>query len=162
AEPAQADLTSATLTVTPQQDPATATTNVPLPDGNPSLSAADSDSPAAKQTDVAKSSTGVPLPDRNPKGPMLAVTPPPLTPGLALATAVEPEAKPKVTAEGASDVPLPDPNPNRSATDTPFQVRGTLAPAVQAPPPPMDYTSILKPLISYDISTADEANFRDV
>jgi len=163
AKPAQADSPSATPTVTPRQDPATATTNVPLPDRYPSANVATPEPSAVKpQTDVAKSSTGVPLPDRNPKGPMLAVTPPPLTPGLALATPVEPEAKPKVTAEGVSDVPLPDPNPNRSATATPFQVRGTLAPAVQAPPPPMDYTSILKPLISYDISTADEANFRDV
>ncbi len=158
-----APLQGASATVTPQQDPATATTNVALPDRNASPGATANGTTLAKpKTDSATATTSVPLPDRNPKGPMLAIVPPPLTPGLALAMPVTPLAKPKLTAEGVSDVPLPDPNPNRATTATPFTLRGTLAPAIQAPPPPMDYVSILKPLVSYDISAADEANLRDV
>jgi soluble lytic murein transglycosylase len=41
-------------------------------------------------------------------------------------------------------------------------MKGTLTPAIQAPPPAMDYASILKPILSYDLSTSDDANLRDV
>jgi soluble lytic murein transglycosylase len=69
---------------------------------------------------------------------------------------------PSAAAHGpADDMTLPDPNPNRAAT-IPFEMKGTLTPAIQAPPPAMDYASILKPILSYDLSTSDDANLRDV
>ncbi len=58
-------------------------------------------------------------------------------------------------------MPLPDPNPNRAGT-LPFAMKGTLAPAIAAPPPAMDYASILKPILSYELSAGDEANVREV
>ena len=58
-------------------------------------------------------------------------------------------------------MPLPDPNPNRAGT-MPFAMKGTLAPAIAVPPPAMDYASILKPILSYDLSAGDEANVREV
>jgi soluble lytic murein transglycosylase len=157
--PVQADSRTAAPSVTPQQDAATATTSVPLQDRNPTTTP---EVPLVKpKTDAATATTSVPLPDRNPKGPTAVVVPPPLTPGLALAMPVAPLANPAAAEGAVSDVPLPDPNPNRKAT-TPFEMRGTLAPAVQAPPPAMDYASILKPLVFYELSTADEANLRGV
>jgi soluble lytic murein transglycosylase len=145
--------------VTPQQDAATSTTSVALPDRSPKVAAAGVILVNPK-SDAATATTSVPLPDRNPKGPMLAIVTPPLTPGLSLATPVQPKVE--QSAVGVSDVPLPDPNPNRAPTATPFEMRGTLAPAIQAPAPPMDYAAILKPLVFYDISAADEANLREV
>jgi soluble lytic murein transglycosylase len=162
--PVQADSPPDSPTVTPEQDAATATTSVPLPDRNPTTPGlATPEMPSVKpKTDAATATTSVPLPDRNPKGPMAVVVPPPLTPGLALATPVAPLAKPAALGGAVLDMPLPDPNPNRKTTTTPFEMRGTLAPAVQAPPPAMDYASILKPLVFYELSTADDASLRDV
>ena len=60
-----------------------------------------------------------------------------------------------------TDMPPPDPNPNRT-TALPFAMKGTLTPAIAAPPPAMDYVAILKPILSYDLSDADEANIREV
>ncbi len=58
-------------------------------------------------------------------------------------------------------MPLPDANPNRTAA-LPFAMKGTLTPAIAAPPPAMDYTAILKPILSYDLRISDEANIREV
>jgi soluble lytic murein transglycosylase len=158
-QPTAGDQASASPTVTPQQDAGTSTTNVALPDRSSKVTATGVILVNPK-SDAATATTSVPLPDRNPQGPMLAIVTPPLTPGLSLATPVQPKVE--QSAVGVSDVPLPDPNPNRAPTATPFEMRGTLAPAIQAPAPPMDYAAILKPLVFYDISAADEANLRDV
>jgi soluble lytic murein transglycosylase len=70
-------------------------------------------------------------------------------------------AMPAPVPQVVTDMPLPDPNPNRAGTK-PFAMKGTLAPAIAAPPPAMDYASILKPILSYDLSAGDEANVREV
>jgi soluble lytic murein transglycosylase len=89
----------------------------------------------------------IPLPpDRNPTTPALP------TPSLPIAPSPAPQV--------VTDMPLPDPNPNRGGALAAMQ--GTLAPAIAAPPSAMDYASILKPILSYTISNADEANLREV
>jgi soluble lytic murein transglycosylase len=99
---------------------------------------------------VAAAVSTVALPDRNPKAPALLAPPSlPMTPA--------PPPAPQVV----TDMPLPDPNPNRAET-LPFAMKGTLAPAIAAPPPAMDYASILKPILSYDLGAGDEANIREV
>jgi soluble lytic murein transglycosylase len=60
---------------------------------------------------------------------------------------------PAPAANVVGDMPLPDANPNRG---------GALTPAIAAPKSAMDYESVLKPILSYDISSADEAYIRDV
>jgi soluble lytic murein transglycosylase len=82
------------------------------------------------------------MPDRNPKTPALLAPP-----GLPL---VLPPAPPQ---QVVTDMPLPDANPNRG---------GTLTPAIAAPKSAMDYGSILKPILSYDVGSSDEAYIRDV
>jgi soluble lytic murein transglycosylase len=164
--PVEAAESAAPPTVTPGQDAAKSTTNVPLPDRNPTSPVAPPTPSVKPKTDAATATTDVPLPARNPDGPVAPIVHPPLTPGLALAMPgappVTPVAKPVAPAGVVSDMPLPDPNPNRAPSTTPFETKGTLAPAIQAPPPAMDYASILKPLLFYEISTSDDANLRDV
>jgi len=50
-------------------------------------------------------------------------------------------------------MPLPDANPQRAGADTP---------AFAGPAPAMDYPSILKPILSYDLGSSDEAYIREV
>ncbi len=137
-----------------------ATGAVPLPDHNPATPAADSlavqeQSPTTTSVPMTPAApsppaetapptvvSDIPLPDRNPKAPSLAALP-----GLPL---VLPQASPP---QVATDMPLPDANPNRA---------GTFTPAFAGPPPAMDYAAILKPILSYELSDADEANIRDV
>ena len=118
-----------------------------LPDRNPTHVGADDTACgaavplASPQADVATAAFGVPLPDRNPKPPALLAPPSlPVAPSAAPAPQV------------VTDMPPPDPNPNRAAA-LPFAMKGTLTPAIAAPPPAMDYASILKPILSYDLST---------
>jgi soluble lytic murein transglycosylase len=110
--------------------------------------------------DVGKATTVVPLPHHNPRVPL---TPPSL---LAPPQApVPPSAVPAPSAPAGrivKDMPLPDPNPNRESSYDLANMKGTLAPAIKAPPPALDYASILKPILSYDLSNADESNLRDV
>ncbi|MEZ5873653.1 MAG: transglycosylase SLT domain-containing protein [Hyphomicrobiales bacterium] len=54
-------------------------------------------------------------------------------------------------AQPATPAPLPDVNPNRGTPMDPA-----------APKPALDYASILKPLLSYDLSSGDESNLRAV
>ena len=103
------------------------------------------------QSDMAKSTSVVPLPEHNPQTPTLLATPPPAAPA--------PAASPP--PQVVTDMPPPDANPNRTAA-LPFAMKGTLTPAIAAPPPAMDYTAILKPILSYDLSDSDEANIREV
>jgi peptidoglycan lytic transglycosylase len=142
ATPAPETASDATVTGTlPEPNPAMpadslsaqTTTSVPM---SPSGSA------IAAQTGELAVASDIPLPARNPKAPALLAPP-----GLSLA--LPPAPAPKVV----SDMPLPDPNPSRA---------GTFTPAFAAPPPAMDYASILKPILSYDLGTSDEANIRDV
>jgi soluble lytic murein transglycosylase len=136
------------------------TGTVPLPDQNPATQAAENPPPPEPNlttTSVPMTPPGpagppplgslaavsdVILPERNPKAPALLAPP-----GLPLVT--PPAPSPQVV----TDMPLPDANPYRA---------GALDPAVSAPPPAMDYASILKPIMAYDLSTADEANIREV
>jgi len=127
--------------------------SLPLPDRNPmTTSVPMTPSPVTPTvtpaSDIAAAVSTVALPDRNPKAPSLLA--PPSLP-------VPPSPAPQVV----TDMPVPDPNPNRAGT-MPFAMKGTLAPAIAAPPPAMDYASILKPILSYDLSAADEANVREV
>jgi len=152
----------------PDRNPTTVTTGaLPLPDRNPTTSVPMTPASAASSV-MPKTSASVsdmPLPDRNPKAPppsLLSLGPsvlavPTTAPQMAPSAPV-----PSAAAHGpANDMTLPDPNPNRTAT-IPFEMKGTLTPAIQAPPPAMDYASILKPILSYDLSTSDDANLRDV
>jgi peptidoglycan lytic transglycosylase len=132
---------------------------VPLPDRNAAASEADSGTTqeqtqttsvpmitaaptSSAETSLLAAVLDIPLPDRNPKTPK--IVPPP---GLPL---VLPSPSPPHVA---SDMPLPDANPNRA---------GNFKPAFAGPPPALDYASILKPILSYDISDSDEASIRDV
>src|SRR5262245_48275026 len=110
-----------------------------------------SETPSASTT-IAKTSTEnatseVSRPDRNP-------TPPSLI-GSPAAPLPDPPAPRVVT-----DMPLPDANPSR--TGGLDNLKGTLAPAIAAEPPALDYPSILKPILSYQLSDTDEANLREV
>ena len=60
------------------------------------------------------------------------------------------------------DMPFPDPNPNRPSSAALMNLKGALAPAVQAPPPALDYEAVLKPLLSYELSSSDHAYVREV
>jgi soluble lytic murein transglycosylase len=122
----------------PERNPAT--TSVPM---TPNPIPAQPAQPAQVMAGVSD----VALPDRNPKAPSLLA--PPAAPLSAPAPLV------------VTDMPLPDPNPNR-ADALPFAMKGTFVPSVSAPAPAMDYASILKPILSYDLSASDEANLRDV
>ena len=108
-----------------------------------------------------------PTPDRNPASPAsstvakknagAAVQKPPALlgpPSLPI-----PEAR-SPAPQIVTDMPLPDPNPGR--TGTLEALKGTLAPAIVPPAPAMDYASILAPIMSYELSTSDEAYFREV
>ena len=154
------DATMETGTVsTPDRNPVAMPADaLPLPDRNPSSSVAmtpPAEAPVqtvTPQTDVAAATSVVPLPDRNPKTPALLA--PPSMP-------VAPSSSASPPPQVVTDMPPPDPNPNRSAA-LPFAMKGTLTPAIAAPPPAMDYAAILKPILSYDLSASDEANIREV
>ena len=124
----------------PPPDQMPMTTSVPMTPAAPTI--APPAPTTASQTGALAAVSDIPLPDRNPKAPAL-----PATPGLP--AALPPAPAPQVV----TDMPLPDANPNRD---------GTFTPSFPGPPPAMDYASILRPILSYDISTADEANIRDV
>jgi peptidoglycan lytic transglycosylase len=148
------DTTTLTGTIPlPDRSPVVAEAeSLPLPDRNPmTTSVPMTPSPATPTetptSDIAAAVSTVALPDRNPKAPSLLA--PPSLP-------VPPSPAPQVV----TDMPLPDPNPNRAGA-LPFAMKG-LAPAIAAPPPAMDYASILKPILSYDLSIGDEANVREV
>src|SRR5262245_14988222 len=107
-----------------------------------------SETPSASTT-IAKRSAEeavpkVSRPDRNPTPPSLIGSP----------------ASPLPAPHIVTDMPLPDANPSRTGgLDT---LKGTLAPAIAAETPVLDYPSILKSILSYQISEADEANLREV
>jgi soluble lytic murein transglycosylase len=154
----------------PDRNPAAtpAADGVAVPDRNPASSSGPMTPPAPEpaptvtpQTDLAKATSVVPLPDRNPKAPALLAPPS----SLALPSP-PPEPSPAPSAPSpvgqvVTDMPPPDPNPNRT-TALPFAMKGTLAPAIKAPAPAMDYAAILRPILSYDLSASDEVNIREV
>lgn len=132
---------------------------------------------------VAVAKPLAPLPERNPERP---VAPAAVTPEAAVeatgaikpehdaedsSTTAEKEAAPaEDETESAeepaapkgkvvTDMPLPDPNPNRVEL---AGMKGTLAPAIATPTPKLDFAEILKPLLKYEISSADERNVRRV
>jgi peptidoglycan lytic transglycosylase len=130
---------------------------LPLPDRNPASSSVAMTPPAAApaptvtpQSDATTATSVVALPQRNPQTPTLFAMPP-----------VAPAPSNAPAPQVVTDMPPPDPNPNRTAA-LPFAMKGTLAPAIAAPPPAMDYTAILRPILSYDLSDSDEANIREV
>ncbi len=112
---------------------ATATATVPLPDHNPNRPP--TPIAAVIHPDEATGSVALPLPERNPNQA--------LAPGLP---APQAEAK-------SVDFPYPDPNPKRSSS-VPMQGADKAGPAV-------DFASILKPLLDYQLSAADQANLKD-
>ncbi len=145
ATPALDTASDATVLV-PEQNPATQDADSPAaPDRNPTTTtvARTPSGPTAPPPPGSLAAvTNMLVPDRNPKTPVLLAPP-----GLPLALPAPPS--PHV----AGDVPMPDANPNRA---------GTLTPAIAAPQPAMDYASILKPIMAYDLGSSDEANIRDV
>ena len=131
----------------------------------------------AKATSVAKK-TDVPLPDRNPNPTAVPATPETQTeaavPALPAETpqgeAVAPASPtPQATQEAVADptMPLPDANPRRRPSSTssagaapsPAAQPGTIGIPSQAPA--MDFATVLKPLLNYDLSAADEANLKE-
>ncbi|MGZ5916676.1 MAG: hypothetical protein ACXWJ4_05035, partial [Methyloceanibacter sp.] len=115
------------------------TASVPLPDRNPNRPAA---APEAASTDTTAEATGsiadLPLPERNPKQP-------------------SPPAVPAAKPEGhVVDIPSPDRNPRRSSSMPPVTMQGSASSA-----PALDFASILKPLLAYELSAADQANLKD-
>ena len=149
-------------------DTTTVTGTVPLPDQNSAAQKAESiplpdQNPTTTSVPMTPTEPSVPpqpgslaavsnmlMPDRNPKTPALLAPP-----GLPLV--LPPAPPPQVV----TDMPLPDANPNRVGA-LPFDMKGTLAPAIAAPKSAMDYDSILKPILSYDVGSSDEAYIRDV
>jgi soluble lytic murein transglycosylase len=119
----------------PAAEPDSSSTSVPM-------------TPLASTTIAKTSAEGsVPRADRVPNPPSLIGTPASPVP--------EPAAPaPRVV----TDMPLPDVNPSRAGGS----LKGTIAPAIAAVPPALDYPSILKPILSYEISASDEANLREV
>jgi soluble lytic murein transglycosylase len=115
----------------------------------------------SKSSTVAKS-TVVPLPDRNPAAP---ANPAPQIEGTVPApqdTASLPSPAPQITQQAVADpaMPLPDLNPRRPSSMSLVVVQpGSIGIPSQAPA--MDFATILKPLLNYDISTADEANLKE-
>ena len=150
--PAAPDTTGTTETVAlPERNPAAPIVGgIVLPQNPTTTSIAMTPAPGAIPASATPragpmaSVTGVALPDRNPKAPSL------------LAPSVLPLPVPQVV----TDMPLPDPNPNR-ADASPFTMKGTLAPAIAEPTPAMDYASILKPILSYQLSTGDDSAVRE-
>jgi soluble lytic murein transglycosylase len=138
---AAAEVTAAVPTVTATSDPAAKVSIVPLPDRNPKLGAPP---PLAAAQEISLLSPSTSLAPPPPPAPLAAPKPAPAAPSGV-----------------ADDTPLPAPNPHRKAT-LPVVMKGTLTPAIQAPPSGMDYAAVLKPLTDYQLSTADDANLRDV
>ena len=60
------------------------------------------------------------------------------------------------------DMPIPAPNPNRPSSTGLINMKGVLAPAIKAPQPALDYEAVLKPLLSYELSSSDHAYVREV
>ncbi len=141
--PGVVDATAAVPTVTATSDPAANVSIVPLPDRNPNSGVP----PLAAAQEISLLS------------PNASLVPPP--PPVPHASPAAPPPSPAAPSGAADDTPLPDANPNRKAT-LPVVMKGTLTPAIQAPPPGMDYAAVLKPLTDYQLSDSDEANLRDV
>ncbi len=126
----------------------------------------------AKSSTVAKS-TDVPLPDRNPNPAASPANPEPQTgaPPPAQQASQEDTVSPASPAPQAIQqavadpaMPLPDLNPRRPTSIS----RAALAPlakpgstGIPSQTPAMDFATILKPLLSYEISAADEANVKE-
>jgi soluble lytic murein transglycosylase len=133
----------------PDRNPAAPITGgIVLPDQNLSTTSVPRQAAplaAPPPTQVMAGVSDVALPDRNPKGPSLLAPPalPMPTPAPVLVT----------------DMPLPDPNPNRVDMDS---MKGTFVPAIAAPSVAMNYEATLKPILSYNIGSSDEANLREV
>jgi soluble lytic murein transglycosylase len=165
-------LAAAKVLTPPDHSPAdTATPSPAVPDRNPETAGADqvaAATPTVNPTsDPAAHVSIVPLPDRNPDnlpqyGPAQEISLVPHAASLMMPPPPAPVAKKTAMPDVATDdTPLPDPNPNRKAT-LPVVMKGTLAPAIPAEAPALDYAAILKPLTSYDLSDADESALRDV
>jgi soluble lytic murein transglycosylase len=113
---------------------------MPLPDRNPNRPAG---APAAVAADAPAETTGaitdLPLPERNP-----TLSAPPAPPAIPLA---KPEGQ-------TVEFPGPDRNPKRAPSTAPAPMQGAATPA-------MDFASVLKPLLAYELSAADQANLKE-
>jgi soluble lytic murein transglycosylase len=100
---------------------------------------------ATKTVAPEAKSAGVPLPDRNPK---------------QAAVEVAQTAKPEAAAD--PNMPLPDRNPGHGSTAQPLA--SNPPPATKGIPsqtPSIDFASILKPLLDYDLGASDAANLKE-
>jgi peptidoglycan lytic transglycosylase len=102
---------------------------------------------------IKKEAIAPSLPDRNP---LRAAA----TAELPAAVQETAEASPKPAPQIVTDMPRPDANPNR--TGILEALRGTLTPAIAPPAPALDYASILRPILSYTLSSSDEINVHEV
>jgi peptidoglycan lytic transglycosylase len=128
----------------------------------------------AKATSIAKKAD-MPLPDRNPNPTAAPANPDTQTEATAPAPPQETlqgdgssPAAPQATQAAVADpaMPLPDANPRRPSSTS----SARLAPPPTAKPgaisipsqaPAMDFATVLKPLLNYEISAADEANLKE-
>ncbi|HWM30361.1 MAG TPA: transglycosylase SLT domain-containing protein [Methyloceanibacter sp.] len=119
--------------------------------------------PEVKPTaNVAEATTVAPMPARNPALPAPSLLAPPSAPVPPSATPAAPQLPSEPVQQIVTDIPFPEPNPNRADAAMLATMKGTLVPAIDAPKPKLDYAAILKPLLSYDLSSADESYVRAV
>jgi soluble lytic murein transglycosylase len=111
---------------------------------------------------LAQATTIAPMPSRNPSLPAPSLLAPPSASLPSPATPAEPKLPSEPVEQIVSDIPLPEINPNRADAAMLNTMQGTLVPGVPAPKPKLDYATILKPLLNYDLSAADKHNVRVV
>jgi soluble lytic murein transglycosylase len=116
----------------------------------------------APTSNMAEATTTAPLPARNPAHPAPSLLAPPSAPLPPQATPSEPSLPTEPAGQIVTDMPLPEINPNRAEAAMLAALPGRLVPAVAAPKPVVDYASILKPLLSYNLSVADDSHVRAV
>jgi len=138
----------------PEPAPATpesvAGTPKTTPKTTPEATADETPASDANTTTVA----AIPAPARNPEKPSSAAEPANEKAATGDAAKKKEDTETAKVTEGPfsapDDAPLPDINPNRDPISP------------KAPEPALDYASILKPLLSYELSSGDESRLRFV
>ncbi|MGV1014044.1 MAG: lytic transglycosylase domain-containing protein [Methyloceanibacter sp.] len=116
----------------------------------------------ALKSDARQATTIAPMPARNPAIPAPSLLAPPSAAIPPSSSPSGPQLPAEPVEQIVTDIPFPDPNPNRVDAALLATMKGTLVPAIAAPKPALDYPAILKPLLSYNLSSADESYLRAV
>jgi peptidoglycan lytic transglycosylase len=138
-----------TVTVTETAAPETASETAPAPEtastaeGAPATQAAGT-APASEDTNTT-TVAAIPAPARNPETPSSAAAPDTKKPAADEETTA---ALSEGSFNAPDDAPLPEINPNRDPM------------IPKAPDAALDYAAILKPLLSYELSSGDESRLR--